>query len=129
MLTSRDYAKEVRIFGLDTLFKQLYIDTKTAIHRNRHRQLVGNIWRELIAHAFTAAAMVAMFGFVIKLAIEGSMSVGSLAMYLMALHRCSGLSQTLLESIARLYDSSLFLRHLFDFIDLPIENEKPTFEL
>ena len=126
VLTSRDYAKEVRIFGLDTLFKQLYIDTKTAIHRNRHRQLVGNIWRELIAHAFTAAAMVAMFGFVIKLAIEGSMSVGSLAMYLMALHRCSGLSQTLLESIARLYDSSLFLRHLFDFIDLPIKNEKPT---
>ncbi|MBP5418800.1 MAG: ABC transporter ATP-binding protein [Bacteroidales bacterium] len=122
LLTSREYAKEVRIFDLADHFKALFVATKENVHRNRHKQLVSNAWRELIAHTITAMAMVAVFGFVIKLAIQGSISVGDLAMYLMALHRCSNLSQTLLENFAHLYDSSLFLRNLFDFIDLPISN-------
>ncbi|MBR6250460.1 MAG: ABC transporter ATP-binding protein [Bacteroidales bacterium] len=123
LLTSREYAKEVRIFDLADHFRRLFLATKEDVHRNRHKQLVANAWRELAAHTLTAVAMVAVFGFVIKLAIEGSISVGYLAMYLMALHRCSNLSQSLLESFARLYDSSLFLRNLFDFIDLPINSD------
>ncbi len=124
VLTAREFAKEVRIFGLAQHFRNLYISTLAILRRKRMRLLLHGSARETIVQLVASVAFVAIFGFVMWQAVVTQLSVGMLAMYLMALQRSYGISQDLLERIAALYDSNLFLKNFFDFVDMPLNEKK-----
>ena len=120
VLTSREFAKEVRVFGLSAHFRSLYLDTLFALRHKRMQLLLRGEAREVVVQFVASVAFVAVFGFVMWQAVNIQLSVGMLAMYLMALQRSYGTSQDLLERIAALYDFNLFLKNFFDFVDMPL---------
>lgn len=119
VLTAKEFAKEVRLFGLARVFRRRYLSKSLKLHRRRERIMLRNAVAEALVQLLMSAAMLCVFGFVIYLATVGDMSVGMLAMYFMALHRAYGMAQGLLSSIAALYEANLFLKNLFEFIDMP----------
>lgn len=126
VLTSREFAKEVRIFGLATHFRQLFLSTLSILRKKRLNLLYKRSLRESVVQFIASIAFVAVFGFVMWQAVVTNLSVGMLAMYLMALQRSYGTSQDILERIAALYDSNLFLKNFFDFVDMPLTEEEQS---
>lgn len=120
VLTAKEFAKEVRLFGLARIFRRRYLSKSLKLHRRRERIMLRHALVEAGVQLLVSAAMLVVFGFVIYLATTGSMSVGALAMYFMALHRAYGMAQGLLSSIAALYEANLFLKNLFEFVDMPV---------
>lgn len=118
VLTAREFAKEIRIFRLADHFKQLYRETVASLRRKRVKLMISDSIRESIVQLIASILFVIVFGFVMFRAVTTQMSVGSLAMYLMALQRSYGVAQDLLSRIATLYDLNLFLKNFYSFIDM-----------
>ncbi len=123
VLTSREFAKEMRLFNLSAHFRSLYISTLSVLRHKRLHLMISSEVREAMVQLVASVAFVAVFGFVMWQAVSLQLSVGMLAMYLMALQRSYSISQDLLERIAAIYDSNLFLKNFFDFVDMPIPPE------
>lgn len=126
VITGKAHAKEMRIFGLGTLFRRRYRKTLNELRRNRNKLLVSNSIRESMIQLGMSIVFVAVFGLVMWRAVTVGLTVGALAMYLMALQRSYQTAQDLLARIAAVYDSSLFLKNLFAFIDMPLGLTTPT---
>lgn len=118
VLTAKEFAKEVRIFRLAEHFQKLYRTTLRAVREKRVKLMVSDSIREAVVQLFASLIFVAVFGFVTWQAVVIGLSAGSLAMYLMALQRSYGVAQELLAHIAALYDSNLFLKNFFNYIDM-----------
>ncbi len=128
LLTSREAASELRLFGLGDRF------------RSEHRAIRGRLSRERIRlareHAAAEAAAAgaglllaagAMAWMVFR-AIQGLVSLGDLALFYQAFSQGQSRTRTLLEELGQLYSNSLFLKGLFEFLDLKpaiVDPERP----
>lgn len=120
VMTAKEFAKELRLFGLSKVYKQRYNDTSEQLHHTREQLLLRNTLHEALTQFAISALMVVVFGFVIYQTLLGNITIGAIAMYFMALYRSYGMAQNLLQHIASIYDSNLYLKNLFEFIDMPV---------
>jgi ATP-binding cassette subfamily B protein len=126
LLTSGEAAQELRLFGLAGHFQ----DTYQAIRRNlRERKLrlalqqtVSEIWTGLLSLVVVAAALLYM----LWKTIRGMLSLGDLALFYQAFNQGLSLSQGLLGSVGQLYENTLFLGNLFEFLDFESKVKDPA---
>ena len=118
MLTNDTYAKEVRLFDLGFAFRQRYRNLRASV---RQEKLALARWRSLTELTTQASGTIAVFaacGFIAYQTIEGQISLGSLVMYYQGFQRGQVFLRQLLSSLALLYENSLFLSNLYEFLDL-----------
>jgi ATP-binding cassette subfamily B protein len=118
---SKETAKEVQLFGLAgwlidryrRLADQFYVENRQLwIKRSFVSAGLG-----LISNlGYYAAAVV-----VLRRAITGAISIGTLTFLTASFQRSRGLIQSLLMAVSQIFDQSLYLRDLFVFFDM-----KPT---
>lgn len=121
MLVHDSYAKEVRLFDLGAGFRQRYRHLRDSI---RQEKLALAQWRsqaELITQSSSTFAVFAACGFIAYQTLVGQITLGGLVMYYQGFQRGQLCLRELLSSLASLYENSLFLSHLYEFLDL-----KPT---
>jgi len=116
MITHVVFAKEVRLFDLGRHLTARHRELREALRRERlalaRRRAVGDV----VAQAGAALAVFACL-FVIVLRVgRGAATIGGLVMYYQALQRLLGYAQQVLASLAGLYEDSLFLEHLEEFL-------------
>ena len=121
LLGGRDYAKEMRTFGLAPFFRKRFV----AIRKTLVRDLL-RISRRLGVYDSVCALVetIALFFvtvFLIMSTKDGSITVGSFVMLFEAFRRGQTQLTGLVNSITSLYDNRLFIGNLFEFLDL-----KPT---
>jgi len=118
VLTVDSSAKEVKLFGLgpslfqqyETMFWQLYReDTGLALRRSRASVLWGLV---------NSASYYAAYAYIVWRTLSGSITLGDMTLYLTLCRQSQGTFQSLLGSVNRLFESGLFLNHLYDFLDL-----------
>lgn len=118
ILTMKDTAKELRIFGLHDYFIGMF-KTKFGEYQKRRANLRLTHWRNNILLSILAATgMVASYGYVIYRAIGQSISIGSLSLYLGAITQVQFSLETIIWSLARLYEANLYINNLFEFLAL-----------
>ena len=121
LLGNRDYAKEMRTFGLTPYFRERFVGIRKVLVAN----LLKISRRIGMYDAICAIAeMVAMFFvvfFLINSTTSGAITVGSFVMLFEAFRRGQTGLNSLVGSITGLYDNRLFVGNLFEFLDL-----KPT---
>ena len=118
VLTGPENAKETRLFGLGPLFVERF--------RKLRRQLRGErlglgCARAAADFASVAVAVVAIFGalaWVASRALGGAITIGDWVLYYQALQRGQGFFQDLLGGVGGLYEDSLFLANLDEFLAL-----------
>lgn len=118
LLGGRDYAKEMRSFGLVAYFREKFIHIR--------RQLVEKLLQisrrlalyDSVCAIVETAALFFVTLFLIGSATNGSITVGSFVMLFEAFRRGQGQLVSLVSSITGLYDNRLFIGNLFEFLDL-----------
>jgi ATP-binding cassette subfamily B protein len=118
LLTGEPYAKEVRLFGLGSLFMARYNDLRKLLRgETLHivtRQSIANLSGQIV----TTAAVYGSYAFIAYRTLQGTITLGDLVMYYQAFQRGQGFLQQILGSMAGLYEDSLFLTNLYEFLDL-----------
>ena len=118
MLTGTAYAKEVRIFGLGSLFRQRHRDLRRAISRHRLQLATWRFRSDLVTQAAAALAVFGSFAFILYRASLGALTIGDVVMYYQAFQRGQDFLKEILSGLAGLYEDHLFLASLYEFLDL-----------
>lgn len=116
VLTIRQFAAELRIFGLNRRFGQAYRELRRELREGRLRlvreQSTAGLFAGLCGFLFTGAVMAWMFWRL----MNGTATLGDLALFYAAFNQGQLLMRTLLSSLGQLYSDALFVRHLFSFL-------------
>lgn len=121
MLTLNPYAKEVRLFDLGDLFRQRYRTLRQDIREEKLALARKRAIADFLTQLSGIVAIFAVFSLIAYQTIQGEITLGSLVMYYQGFQRGQAFLGQLLASLASLYENSLFLSHLYEFLDL-----KPT---
>ncbi|MGD0341472.1 MAG: ABC transporter ATP-binding protein [Bacteroidales bacterium] len=118
LLTGDRPSREVRLFGLGeyfmSLFKKSFLKTKEEELRIiKKRTLI-----ELISDLFKAAAVLITILFVANETIKGDITLGKMAMLILAFRQGMVYIRDLLGSVGGLYEDSLFIGDTFEFLNL-----------
>lgn len=126
ILSSRDFAKEMRAYNLTDFFRRRFVATRSGLVR----QLIA-ISRKLgaldiLSALVEAAAMFAVVALLIHQALAAAITIGTFVMLFEAFRRGQGSLSALVASIASLYDNRLFVTNLFDFLDFKPQITSPA---
>jgi ATP-binding cassette, subfamily B, bacterial len=118
LLTGDRPSRELRLFGLGSyfigLFKISFLKQKEEeINIIRRRTLI-----EIISNLFKASALLITLLFIVSLTINGKLSLGKMAMFLIAFRQGMTYIKDLLSALAGLYEDSLFIGDTFEFLNL-----------
>jgi ATP-binding cassette subfamily B protein len=118
LLTGDRPSREIRLFGLGNYFIGLF---KTSFIKQKEEEL--NILRkrtmiELVSNLFKASALLLSLLFIARQTIDGSLSLGQMAMFLLAFRQGMIYIRDLFSSMAGLYEDSLFIEDTFEFLNL-----------
>jgi ATP-binding cassette, subfamily B, bacterial len=125
MLTGDRHAKEIRLFGLGDLFIERYRDLRELLRREQLGIAARRSALETLIGTGSAVVMYGVFGFIAYQAVEGRITVGDLVMYYQAFQRAQGALRQFLNSLASLYEDSLFLANMYEFLDLEPKVKDP----
>lgn len=111
-------ATELRIFGLHGYFYKLYKKlTEGFFRENTGLQKEQGIKRTLLG-MFSEISYYAAYLYVAVDAVRGLISVGDFNFYVSALSRISSALERIFRHISGLYENSLYLNDLFEFLNL-----------
>lgn len=118
LLGGRDFAKEMRTYGLAPYFRKRFVEIR--------RQLVANMMRisrrlaacDAVCALVETAALCFITWFLISNTVGGALTIGSFVMLFEAFRRGQSYLGNLVASITGLYDNRLFVGNLFEFLDL-----------
>jgi ATP-binding cassette subfamily B protein len=118
LLTGDVYAKEIRLFNLGPHFIQQFHDARSQL---RHEKLRMTARYSLADLGTQLCATIAVFGVLAVMtyrALHGLITLGDLVMYYQAVQRGQGLLVQVLHNLGELYEDTLFLSNLYEFLDL-----------
>jgi ATP-binding cassette subfamily B protein len=118
VLTEKDFAKELRLFGLASYFRQQFAHLRQKIWDKKYRLLRRKTLLETLSHLVAAAAIFGAFAWLTRDAIRGSITIGSLVMYFLVIRRGFTFLKSLMDGFSKLYEQNLFLDNLFEFLNL-----------
>ena len=128
LLTGDRPSREIRLFGLGNYFRKLFNESfrkqkETELEIIRKRSLVS-----LFSNLFKAAAFLGVVILVGRRTIEGSITLGAMAMFILAFRQGMMYIREMLGALAGLYEDSLFIGDTFEFLDLKedIKAEEPV---
>jgi ATP-binding cassette subfamily B protein len=118
LLTGDRPSREIRLFGLGNyfigLFRKSFLKQKEEeIDIIRRRTLI-----ELISNLFKASAFLITLLFIARQTVLGNLSLGQMAMFLLAFRQGMVYIKDLFGSLAGLYEDSLFIGDTFEFLNL-----------
>jgi ATP-binding cassette subfamily B protein len=119
VLTSPECAAEVRAFELGAYFRSAYAGIREKLRGERLALAREQSWAELLASISSLLITGAACVLVVWRAILGMVSLGDLALFYQAFNQGLGLARSLLENAGRIYENSLFLGNLFEFLGYP----------
>jgi ATP-binding cassette subfamily B protein len=118
LLTARESAQELRLFGLGEKFQSSYRDLRRRLRTEKvalaRSQGAAEFGAGVLALGMAGACLLWM----LWRAVQGQVSVGALAQFTQAFQQGLRLMRTLLENTGQLYYNSLFLGNLFEFLAL-----------
>ncbi len=118
LLTSRETAAELRLFGMGPRFQAAYQALRWKLRQERVQMAGEQGLAELAAGSFGLLITGAALGWMVWKAVQGLVSLGDLALFTQAFNQGQQLMRSLLQNVGHLYSNSLFLGNLFEFLAL-----------
>lgn len=118
MLTEGQNAAEIRAYSLAGLFAARYREIRGRLRSEKMMLAATQLKGEIVAggFAFTVAGTVMLW--MVWRTAQGLNTLGQLAFVFQAFKQGLSLARALLENLGRLYENSLFLDNLFEFLSL-----------
>jgi len=125
LITAQYYAKELRLYNLGELFSNRFRDLHWRAAMDRLKLSRKRNLAELASQIFVVAVVFGLLGFMAWRAVAGAITLGGLVMYYQAFQRGQSSLQSSMSGLADLYEDSLFLRSMFEFLELPVRIADP----
>jgi ATP-binding cassette subfamily B protein len=119
LLSKEESAKEVKLFSLSDLLLRRYRAAFERFHAEDSALARGRARSAVMLGGLSVGTLYLCYAWVVVHAAAGEMSVGSMALYLVALREGQGAFQAGLLAIARLYEDNLFMSNLFEYLAVP----------
>ncbi len=116
LMTSVDFAKEIRLFGLAGEFVGRFNELRKQLRTERMTIARRRAVLEAISQIAVIAAIYGTYMFLAFNAVRGTITVGDLVMYVQAFQRAQTHMNEMLASVAGLYEDNLFLSTLHEFL-------------
>jgi ATP-binding cassette subfamily B protein len=114
---SNETAKEVQMFGLAPWLIDRYRALADRFYdANKQLAVKRTVAGSMLSFIATAGYYVAAVVVVLR-AVAGTISIGTLTFLTGSFQRCRGLMQGLLGGISAIYEQTLYLRDLFEFLE------------
>lgn len=126
MLTNAAYAKEIRLFGVGSLFMDRFRRLRSQLRLEKVRIATKKTFAELFTMSAAICVSFALLGYLGLRAVQGLISLGDLVMFYAAVQRGQALLRQVFNSVADLYEDNLFLGNLYRFLDLKPKLEEPS---
>lgn len=118
VLTLPVSAAEVRLFSLSGHFRETYQSLRKLLRDGKlkleKRRTIAQFQAAFAALLVTTGVL----GWMVVRALRGAATLGDIALFYQAFNQGQGLMRSLLNSVGQLYADTLFLEHLFSFLDL-----------
>jgi ATP-binding cassette subfamily B protein len=122
LLTSDALVKEVRLFG----FERYLLEGWQDYYRKFREQFVSLLQRRSawgLAATLGSALLIAFATLsVLRRAANGSITVGDFSLFVGGIVQIQSQFASLLNSVTGIYESLLYMRNLFEFLELPSRN-------
>jgi len=118
LLTDAHYAKELRMLDLGAVLTRRFRDLRARMRRERLEISRRRSTADSFAQGGATLAIFATYAFLAVGTVRGAITVGGFVLYYQAFQRGQGWLRDALNNLANLYEGSLFLGDLFDFLDL-----------
>jgi ATP-binding cassette subfamily B protein len=120
LLTGDRPSRELRLFGLGSYFTGLFKKSFTRHKEDEIRIVRKRTLVELISNLFKVAALLAALWFIASYTLRGKLTLGQMAMYLLAFRQGMLYIKDLFSSLAGLYEDSLYIEDTFEFLNLEV---------
>lgn len=121
LMVNKDMVKEIRILGLGGTFISKYKRVFAEYYRGLRRLILKEGTTQMIVGLLATLANCALFLYVAYNVVFNQGEIGDYSLYTGALTSISGYVTTLLTATATIYEGTLFINNMIEFID-----EKPT---
>ena len=118
LLTGDRPSREIRLFGLGKYFISLFSKSFLKTREDELRIVRKRTLIELISDFFKAAAILVTLLVISRETIKGSLTLGQMAMFILAFRQGMIYLKELLGSVAGLYEDNLFIGDTFEFLNL-----------
>ncbi|MCQ2281785.1 MAG: ABC transporter ATP-binding protein/permease [Bacteroidales bacterium] len=118
LLGGRDYAKEMRTFGLAPYFRERFVKIRTELVRTLLKISRKLAVYDTICAIVETAALFFVTLFLIIGATTGAITVGAFVMLFEAFRKGQASLTSLVGAVSSLYDNRLFVGNLFEFLNL-----------
>lgn len=118
LVTNRQTAAEIRLFGLGRLFIDRFQVALTQLREERLKLVREESLADLFAAGLGLLTIGATLAVLTWQTVNGGGSLGDLALFYQAFSQGQRLAATLLGSVGQIYKNLLFLENLFDFLAL-----------
>jgi ATP-binding cassette, subfamily B, bacterial len=125
LLTTLTYAKEVRLFNLGELFQRRFRLLRNGIRRDKLSLARRSLLAEWAVQGSMTAIVVGVSVYIAFQAYTGAITVGGLVMYYQAFQRGQATLSDVFGGLSSLYENSLFLGHLYEFLELKRAVDEP----
>ncbi len=125
LLTNETLAKEVRILELGPRLMDRFRELRALLRGEKIELSRERTREELAAQAVVTLAALGAFLIIASRTYEGTITVGSLVMYLGAVQKGKGTMGSLFDGLGTLYENNLFLSLLDDFLEVEAEVRAP----
>lgn len=118
LLTNREAASELRLFGLGGLFRSLYAGPRRRLREENLRLTRNERLAELVAGVVALLASGLAFVAMAWRTLRGLATLGDLALFVQAFLQGQQFVRTLLGNAGQIYQNTLFLGDVFEFLAL-----------
>jgi ATP-binding cassette subfamily B protein len=118
LLTGDRPSREIRLFGLGNYFISLFRKSFLKTQEEEIKIVRKRTFIELISDLVKATAVLITLSFIAKKTINGSLTLGQMAMFVLAFRQGMIYIKDFLGSVAGLYEDSLFIGDVFEFLNL-----------
>ena len=119
VLTNKDIAKEVRMFGLSEFFTDKYKSTFKKYFAGLKKLFLGEGSWNIGLAIVSAVVNCGLFLFIAKGVADGTSQIGDYSLFTGALNSISGCVRTIVTTTATIYEGTLFIDNLISFINEP----------
>jgi ATP-binding cassette, subfamily B, bacterial len=117
VLANDEHAKEVKLFGLGSLFLGRYKELAERFHREDSELATR---RSVVTHLLSLLATLAFYGAYAAMAVLaalGRLTLGTMTMYVLAFRSGQASFQAILNGIGTIYEHNLYMSNLFSYLD------------
>jgi ATP-binding cassette subfamily B protein len=129
ILISNSFFKEIRLFNLGQYLIEKYKETfKNIFQEKKHMNFTKNI-NLFFVSLLSLISYISVYFYIIYRTIIRSISLGDMTLYSSAFSQCQDQFINLLVDISTLYQNSLFINNLFEFLNLKPKIASPEYPM